>query len=689
MTQLKILLLALAALLLVALPLRAQPRPGSQSLPVKRVVLFSSGVGYFEREGTIDGAAHIDLQFPEVQINDLLKSLVVEEQGGQVGAISYDNRNPIDKTLKSFALDLTNNPTLGQLYGQARGERIEADLNVGSPMVAGTIVGVEKITLPADKDKVFETEQLNVLTDSGLRGILLRDIRQVRFTRESLNQEFQKALAVLAAGHNKDKKVVTLSFTGQGKRGARVGYVIENPIWKTSYRLELAQEKVYLQGWAIVENTSDEDWNSVRLALVSGRPISFMMDLYEPLFVSRPTVEPELFASLRPPTYAGNLGTNQFGFGGEGAGRVKPRGMRVKAPEFPAPPPSSLADGKPRESAMLERLGETAVSAASTTDLGNFFQYAIDQPVTLARQKSALIPIVAQDVGGSRVSIYNEAVQAKYPLLGLRFKNGTPLHLNQGPVTVFDSNAYAGDARIPDLQPNETRLLSYAIDLGTEVSTKREADDRLVTVKIVKGLMDARYSVRDTKTYTIKNRSGQTRTVLVEHPIRNDYKLLEPAKPAEKARDVYRFEVEAKPNEPTELKVIEELPRLERVGLIGMDDSRINFFISSRVVNEKVKAALAQAMALKNKHTETNQHLEKEEEALKTIDADQQRMRENMAKVPPTSDVYKRWLKKFDDQETEIEQRRDKVSKLRDLATQQFEALQNYLANLTVDPSAR
>src|SRR5205085_3544563 len=123
--------------------------------------------------------------------------------------------------------------------------------------------------------------------------------------------EVKKALETLALSHDTQKKAVSLSFAGEGEREVRVGYVIENPIWKTSYRLVLNKEgKPYLQGWAIVENPSDEDWNDVGMVLVSGRPISFQMDLYQPLYVPRPMVEPELFASLRPPTYNGDMGGN-------------------------------------------------------------------------------------------------------------------------------------------------------------------------------------------------------------------------------------------------------------------------------------------------------------------------------------------------------------------------------------------
>ena len=132
----------------------------------------------------------------------------------------------------------------------------------------------------------------------------------------------------MALSHDTQKKAVSLSFNGEGKREVRVSYVVENPIWKTSYRLVLSSKKdgkPMLQGWAMVDNSSEEDWKDVRMALVSGRPISFQMDLYQPLYVPRPVVKPELFASLRPPTYQGAMVNKpqDDSFGGNGAGPGK------------------------------------------------------------------------------------------------------------------------------------------------------------------------------------------------------------------------------------------------------------------------------------------------------------------------------------------------------------------------------
>ena len=303
---------SLSTILLVSVGLVAsaqEPQSGAsvraaaqQVLPLSEVVLYSSGVGYFQRDGSIDGRGEVELRFKVDNINDLLKSMVVQDfDGGQVAAVTYDSRDPITKTLKSFAVDLTSNPALGQLLGQIRGERIE----VAAPNpVRGLIVGVEKKQEKVGDKDVAEVEYLNILTADGLRSLPLGQIQRIQLANEQLNTELRQALEVLASSHDLQKKTVKLEFDGKGHRRVRVGYIAETPVWKTSYRISLSDTKrPFLQGWAIVENTTDEDWENVKLSLISGRPISFKMDLYEPLYVKRPVVVSELYESLRPQVY--------------------------------------------------------------------------------------------------------------------------------------------------------------------------------------------------------------------------------------------------------------------------------------------------------------------------------------------------------------------------------------------------
>ncbi|MCU0706544.1 MAG: hypothetical protein MUF18_21520 [Fimbriiglobus sp.] len=105
------------------------PKP-AVSLPVKQVVLFNSGVGYFGRTGEVEGEARVDLSFPENDINDLLKSMTLQDfNGGTISAVSYDSREPIARTLGSFAVNLNGEPTLANILSQTRGEQVEVVLN--------------------------------------------------------------------------------------------------------------------------------------------------------------------------------------------------------------------------------------------------------------------------------------------------------------------------------------------------------------------------------------------------------------------------------------------------------------------------------------------------------------------------------------------------------------------------------
>jgi hypothetical protein len=718
-------LLLPAALLLGAVSLTGRStRPaGAVELPLSRLVLFSSGVGYFQRSGTVEGDARVDLQFPAGDINDLLKSLILQDLGGgQVGAVTYESRDAVERTPHGLATGLAVNPSFSQLLFGLRGEQVEIGLPGGQTPEAtltGQVIGIEKQQRPVGGEKFVEVEYLNLLTREGIRSLPLEQLRRVRVLRAELDQEFRRALASLVSSPDDGKKTLHLNFLGNGKRSVRVGYIAESPIWKATYRLALARDRALLQGWAIVDNTSDEDWNDVRVGLIAGRPISFRMDLYEPLYVLRPLIQPELFASLRPPTYSGpveewnrrawafggfgparqqlgalgaaggfggglgggNLGGfGQFGQQG-GMAQLGGQGQQAPGPQQPAepqPPPKRPADGI--------NLREGVMSAAIASQLGEYYQYHIDKPVSLPRQKAALLPILNQDVKVTRVSVYNEAVQRKHPLHGLRFKNDSGLHLMQGPVTVFADDTYAGDSRLPDLQPNETRLVSYAIDLGVEVLPEAVPErENLEAVKIVRGVLHAAFQARRGKTYTLRNRSDHERTVLIAHPVDTKWRLAGPPKPVERSREFYRFEVKAGAGKNAKLEVGEEMARSPEVALAAATDEALEFYLRVLVTSPKVRAALEEVQRFKAQAADLRGRMLRETSELGNIERDQERLRKNVERVPPTSEAYKRYLRKFDEQETEIERRRAQLAKLQEQSEQQAKAHTAFLANLNVE----
>ena len=719
--------------------------PGAKAveLPLTRVVLFNAGVGYFQRDGEIDGNARIEMRFPEQDVNDLLKSLILEDKtGGKLKAVTYDGKHPIDVTLKSFAVDLTENPGIAQLLVQVRGEKVEVTDKQGT-ITVGLIVGVEK---PAPNDGTQtvtgEGELLNLLSPDGLQSVALTKLRKIKLLKPELEAEFRKALEVLASARGASKKTVVVAFDGNGRRNVKVAYVTEAPMWKATYRLTLGEKdkaQAALQGWATVENTTDEDWTNVKVGLVAGRPMAFEMNLYDPLFVPRPMVEPELFASLRPLIYqgainntanpqggVGNPGGGGFGGGGQSGfgggqggfgaaqnlgagggvtgvgggqfgnasnfnfqgGNYRPSTRELLGPRLSNQDFNSRVNsgGKPSVQAAATGAGPKVLSAAAAMSLGDHFEYAIEDPVTLPRLKSALLPIVTDSLDCKRVSIFNERDGIKHPLLGLRLTNKTKRNLAQGPMTVYDNDTFAGDARVPDTAPGETRLVSYAIDLNTEVVPRvTRANPVIELAKIVGGLLTVNEKARVTTRYLIRNRGPNERTVIVEHAIRAGWKLFAPEKPMETSRDMYRFEVVAKSNETVTLEVLEDSPTSTNTNLTSIGEEALRFYVAAAETGPPIKQALAKVLEMRSSTATAKKSLAEEIAALKAIGDDQTRIRANLERVPKDSEAYKRYLKKFDDQETEIEKRQAKQKELETQIIAEESAYKSYLEKLKVE----
>ncbi|MGI8982509.1 MAG: hypothetical protein ACR2FY_25025 [Pirellulaceae bacterium] len=673
-------LLSAAALFFQPGVLGAEDKEKSTDIPVKRVVMFSSGVAFFEHAGQVEGNAQVDLKFNVKDINDLLKSMVLQDQsGGKVSTVTYGSKDPITRTLATFSIDLTANPTLADLLKQIRGEQIEIE---APTKIVGTILGVETRRIPQGKDQVLEVSYLNLLTEEGLRSVSLDNVGRIKLSNPKLDEELRKALAVLATGKSQDKKAVSLSFLGAGKRDVKVGYIQEAPIWKTSYRLVLEDEKPpFLQGWAIVENTTESDWNDVSLTLVSGRPISFVMDLYEPLYLARPEVKPELYASLRPRTYDQDLAAKDGEFRAAGERLEKGKAELAEADPFADPyprraaRPAGSAGGMPgmaggggylkeaKEEASRLNLRQGGQSLAQAGDVGEMFRYQIASPVKLERSKSAMLPIVNESVSGDKVSIYNEATHAKHPLHGLRLKNTTDLHLMQGPITVFDDGAYAGDAQIQALPPGSERLISYAMDLDTEVApASKNEPQRLTSLQLIKGTLQTSYKYARNKTFIVKNSGKKAKKVLIEHPLEPQWTLIAPKEPAEKTRGMYRFLVAAEPGKPATLEVKEEQLLTQQFAVTNIDDNTIIQYINSPAVSEGVKKALSEVIKRKQAIAGVIAKRQELERQIGVIDQEQKRIRDNMAQLPKESDLFRRYVTKFTAQEDSVEALRAQVT---------------------------
>ncbi len=686
---------------LVALAVSAWVQPAqAEELKANRVALFSSGVGYFESAFNVEGTTTSELKLRVDQINDALKSLVLRDlDGGTISAVQYPSRDPVERALKSFAVDITGRPTLGDLLNQLRGAEVEIKT---TSAIRGSILGVEKESiLTGEKTKVTR-EILALLTDEGLRTFPLRELSGIKILDAKLEGELRKALATLAASHDSEKKTVTLTFAGEGKRRVMVGYMLETPIWKTSYRLVLSDDKKpYLQGWAIVENTTDQDWENVRMSLVSGRPISFSMDLYEPLYVPRPVERLAMYESLRAPTYEG--ASEQAARAGDVAakGTVKPKvysgarggaaggglfaggGPAETSREYELKLKNLNADGMADLITGLQAGGVMALANADTA--GELFEYCIQTPVSLKRQNSAMLPIVTAEIEGQKLSIYNPATHPKYPVNGLKLKNTSGLFLTQGPVTVFDGGVYAGDAKLPDLRADEDRLIAYALDLSTEVDMKRQSQpDEWMQFWVVKGTMWQKRKLVDDREYVLKNKGDKPRTVMIEQPIEKDWQLVEPKEPAERTASLVRFKLDLPPAKTESLKVRAEKVVQESLLVSSLNTEGITGYIQQKGVSESLKQALAKVIELQTALADVRRQIKQAKDEVDAIGAEQNRIRENMKTLSETSDVRRRYEKKLDEQETRIEELRGQLAELQKQETTRQKALEDYIASLDV-----
>ncbi len=647
---------------------------GDTDLPIREVVLFRSGVGAFQRDGSVDGNARLSLKFEVSQINDILKSLQVLDKGGRVESVTYSSKDPLSRRLGSFGIPIADEPSLAALLGRLRGTAVRVGTTEGE--VRGTVLGVEERPVSPIKDGPPVSHPfVNLITERGIRSV---DIMQATgFTLEdaALAEELNKALAAVAEARSERSKTVDVSLAGAGTRDVVIRYIHETPVWKTSYRLLLPEgaeakgsgaDQFVLHGWAIVENTSDSDWRDVGLSLVAGRPVSFTMDLSEPLYVNRPNLPvptvpgvvarayEEAMQPVRQLTSEADVAMEQKGVAD--AWRKPPIKMSRwgAAPAAAAPDPAMAIRGTTGGMEVARRVNVTSddlrdyspSAAASGTELGETFFYKVNTPVTIERQRSAMIPFLTSPVGGRRVSVYNRNDRPEHPMRGVEVTNSSDLQLLPGPIAVYDGAIFAGDATISHLAAGQKRLLAYAVDLDLKTLATPAVSDEVTKMKIVDGVFEQTSLNVQTTTYRFDNHDKKRgRTLIVEHPKSQPYTLVSKVKPTEETATQYRFELAIEAGKSDELVVREEWVRRESVGIANYPIGDLVRLNRAGKVSDEVLAAV-RTWGQKNAALElAERELAQLDERAKASASDQERISQVMQRVPNTSDVYADYMK--------------------------------------------
>ncbi len=670
------------------------PQSAITQLPLKRVILYSNGVGYFERRGTVTGRAEINLSFKQSQVDDVLKSLVVLDLGkGRIGAVSYNSSAPSAARLREipFAIAAASQGNFGGMLSvlqQLQGAKVA--IATATRTVTGSVLTVEENkTQPEANKPPITARNLVIATESGeLQSFDLSEVKSVKLLDEGTKQDLNEFANATASARRRDSKTISITSDGDGAREMIVSYTVAAPIWKTNYRVVLdADGKPFFQGWAIVDNVSEEDWSNVQLSLVSGSPVSFIQPVQQPLYRHRPVVpipddlrvSPQRIDGMEfaeaspqaPPSLGRGSGDNKGGGTGNiQAGQVQSlplngRQMSQLQMQSNSNVFANVTGFAPTTTSVSSAItsGESGVEAAAQgEEMGDLFEYRIEQPVTVNRNRSALIPIIQTKLEGERVTFYNEAVNRNQrPMNSIRLKNISKLTLEGGAVTVIDGDAYAGEALMDRVKPNEQRFIAFALDLGTVITTKFKSDrEPVFLARAVNGVFETHFYQIERKTYTIINQTDKKRTVYIEHPYRENWKLSEATqKYVSRTLNHYRFRVELEPRATLEVPITETQALQDSYQIAQITRRDIEIFVSRKYIDEATKAELDKLLDLQTRINLAAAKVAKLDEEADAIEEDQKRLRENIDKLkntPEAKQLITRYIAKADTQETRLEQ---------------------------------
>ena len=754
-----------------------QATDSSARLPVKRVVLYKNGMGYFEHTARVRGNQDLVIDFTTGQLNDVLKSLTVVDLGeGRISGVRYNSIAPLDERLKALRLPFGEQVTRADFLMAMRGARVE--VRNGSATAIGRLLSVEKERKANGKGDFYDVTEFSIVSDTGeMKNFDLGSATSVRLAERDLSDEVGRYLNLVGSSRARDLRRMTISATGTGDRDNFVSYISEVPIWKSTYRIilpEKASEKPLLQGWAIVDNTVGEDWKDVQLSLVAAAPQSFIQDISQPYYARRPVVAPPEAAMLTPQTHEATLnavapapapafaggtgglqGTVRDPSGGLVAGaRVTIRNeetgssqtavtdssgtyhlynvpagnsaLFVDAPGFQRYALSNfyLGIGRTNEIHATLQLGTAAETVevraqpatvqasmamlssgirkqgaeAEGKDVGEMFEYAIKQKITIGKNQSALVPILQSHIDVEKVSLWSASEndsddsddeKPSRALRALWITNSSGLTLDSGSFNILEGDTFAGEGLIDTVHPNERRLLSYAADTAVHIAVKDETSEKPVShVRIAKGLMVLTKEERGILKYAIRNSDTLPRQVVIEHPVREGWKLAEGPKPEETSASFYRFRVSVEPGKTAELPVEEYHPLDSSYQLTNLNNDQVVLLTQQGRITPAMQDVFHRVLDQKNQVSTLASQLQSHQQEVESINKDQARLRENMKALKGSAEekaLLQRYTRQLDSQEDRLSTLTKEISDLQEKHTQAEGQLDRMVQEITLD----
>lgn len=655
----------------------------AQELALKRVMLSSGGLGYFEYEATVEGDTTLKLTVGLQQVDDVLKSLVVYDDKGGVGGLSLPGREPLAQAFKDLPFDQDSLGSPADLLSTLKGAVVTVG---GGRSMTGRIVSVQQETATLGDGKATTTRtRVTLLTDRGLQQFILEDAENLQFADASLRDKVGQALLAIQTNRAKEARTLDLAMRGEGRRTVRVAYIVEVPVWKASYRLTLgadpAAPRSGLQGWATVENMSGQDWKNVELTLVSGRPVAFRQALYNAYYVARPEVPIEVAGRLMPNVDRGGVNAN----------------TRFKEATPPPPPAPATAPMQNRRAQAETTAGGRAAPAemaaaadqVEATDAATQVVFKFPRAVTVDNGRTLSIPIIDRQVPAMRLALYQADTAGRNPLAAIRLTNDGDTGLPPGIITLYERDkagavAYVGDARLSAFPIGETRLLAYALDEKIVIEREAAQTDRLATGTIARGALQIARVARQTMTYRVKGPAKEPRQLIVVQRRIPGWTLVKPeAKGVELSEGNYRIPFQLPGGDQTQVfEVVQEQTQHQELRLVDASADQIRVYVDAREFDAKTREALTRVLQLQANVADAQRKVTQADQERQQIVQEQSRLRDNLARVPSNSDLQRRYLATLDKQETELEaiaKRRADADKAVEAAR---DALRTYVAQL-------
>jgi hypothetical protein len=611
-------------------------------------------------------------------MDDALKSLVVNDPASSP-SITYHAENTLEQTMKGLKLDLQKNSHIAALLNSLKGAEIE--VRVPEPLKGRIMLVEHRIEVHAKNETNMGTTYITLFTMDGIRIIDLKEIVEFIFTDPEINTDANRALNIMLQSRDSETKELNVNLPGEeGKtRKVSLSYVIPTPVWKISYRLDLSQESPFLQGWAIVDNDSDTDWEDVELALVTGKPVSFIQNLYAPYHITRPVV----------PLFTSGIAEAKTYDSGTPSAKVTPSRRSSSSGGGDILSQSELdsllcqmvsSDDDYAGSSYSVSAGN--IETASGRAAGDQFEFTIKTPVTLPRRQSAMLPLVEGAVAAEKMLVYSPVNsyegEIKCPAIATELTNNTGMKLPAGVITVYDGGTYAGDSLITFFPTDEKRIISFGEDMTVTCSFKSATGHEYCAVQIKSGVMKVDTKRIDTINYRFRNATSETKKLVLEHPISPNALLIEPVEYLEKTHDLYRFEIMLLPGDTT-FVIAETEPLSHETTLSRKSAVEFETHISSVYLPEVVRKKFKRAMELNQVVHEEKEKIKKLKSRIDQLYKEQDRIRKNIEAVGAQTQQGQKYLERLIGQDTEIDEAQSAIATTEQSAQDAEAAYQKYL----------